>query len=105
MTHLVIVPSTNKNKKYDAIFSDGITYQKISFGAANMNDYGFSTLLGCARTITGDKKARERYIKRHEKHENWNTVNAGSLSRYILWGDSNDINKNIKSFKKKFNFI
>ena len=95
MTHLVIVPSTNKNKKYDAIFSDGITYQKISFGAANMNDY----------TITGDKKARERYIKRHQKHENWKTVNAGSLSRYILWGDSNDINKNIKYFKKKFNFI
>ena len=96
MTHLVIVPSTNKNKKYDAIFSDGITYTKISFGAANMSDY----------TITGDKKARERYIKRHQKHENWNDpFTAGSLSRYILWGDSDDINKNIKYFKKKFNFI
>jgi hypothetical protein len=95
MIRLLVVKSSNKNKKYDAIFTDGTKEKKISFGAAHMNDY----------TITGDKKARERYIKRHEKNEDWNNpFTRGALSYYILWGDSNDINKNIRAFKNRFNF-
>lgn len=30
-------------------------------------------------------------------------MTAGSLSRWILWGDSINLETNIRSFKKKFN--
>lgn len=89
---LEIKKSKNKSKKYDAII-DGKT---ISFGAKGYGDY--------TNNDYDDPKAkRELYIKRHKAREDWTTVNRGSLSRYILWGDSPDINKNIKDFKKRFN--
>jgi hypothetical protein len=50
-----------------------------------------------------DKKKRENYIKRHQVNEDWTTPNAGSLSRFLLWGDSTDLNTNIQKFKSKFN--
>ena len=93
--YLHIIPSFNKKKKYDAYFIDDNNelYKKISFGSKNASDY----------TIHGDKDRRYRYWVRHQANENWNTpYSAGSLSRYILWGDSKNINKNISSFKKKF---
>ena len=31
-------------------------------------------------------------------------MTAGALSRWILWGDSKNINTNIKMFKKKFKY-
>lgn len=65
----------------------------IHFGARGMSDY----------TIHHDKKRRENYIKRHSKNEDYNGINAGSLSRFILWGDSTDIKKNIKDYEKRFN--
>ena len=54
-------------------------------------------------TIHHDKKRRENYIKRHSKNEDYNSINPGSLSRFILWGDSTDIKKNIKDYEKRFN--
>ena len=86
---MIIVKSTRKDKRLEAIFKDGTS---IHFGAKNGSTY----------IDHGDKKKRENYIKRHQVNEDWNTVNAGSLSRYILWGDSNDIGKNILDYKKKF---
>jgi hypothetical protein len=51
-----------------------------------------------------DKKKRENYIKRHQVNEDWTTpYNSGSLSRFLLWGDSTDLNTNIQKFKSKFN--
>jgi hypothetical protein len=35
--------------------------------------------------------------------EDWSKVNAGSLSRFILWGDSRNINKNLKDYLRRFN--
>ena len=89
---LEIKKSKNKNKKYDAII-DGKT---ISFGARGYNDY-------TNNNYDDPKKKRDEYIKRHLKNEDWTKVNSGSLSRFILWGDSTDINKNIKDYKKRFN--
>jgi hypothetical protein len=86
---MIIVKSTRKDKRLEAIFKDGTS---IHFGAKNGSTY----------IDHGDKKKRENYIKRHQVNEDWNTVNAGSLSRFILWGDSNDIGKNILDYKKKF---
>ena len=64
------------------------------FGSAGMDDY----------TKTKDKAQRKRYLDRHRKNENWNNYeSAGSLSRYILWGNSTSIRENIKTYKNKFN--
>lgn len=92
---LIIRPSKNKLKKYDAILTDKKGNKKvIPFGAEGYSDFILSG---------GDKKKREAYIKRHSKNEDWTKINAGSLSRYILWGKSKDLDTNIKDFKKKFN--
>lgn len=66
----------------------------IHFGARGYKDY----LLGAT---DGD---RMNYIARHRVNEDWDDpMTAGALSRYILWGESRDIDENIKAFKKKFN--
>jgi len=80
-------------KRFMAIFHNGKT---IHFGR-----YGGETYID-----HGDKDKRTNYIKRHQKRENWNTpYTAGSLSRWITWGDSTDINENIRAFKKRFNIV
>ena len=52
-----------------------------------------------------DKVKRSNYLKRHKVNENWDQVNAGSLSRYLLWGSSTDINENLINYLTKFNII
>ena len=49
-----------------------------------------------------DKAKRYAYIARHRVNENWEKINAGSLSRYILWGTHTSLDKAIKSFLKRF---
>ena len=46
---------------------------------------------------------KKAYIARHKVREDWSKINSGSLSRFILWGKHQDINKNLKSFLKRFN--
>jgi len=46
---------------------------------------------------------RTNYLKRHKVNEDWNSINPGSASAFILWGKSRDINKNLETFLKKFN--
>jgi hypothetical protein len=90
----IITKSHLKNKKYDGIFLN--EYDKpliIPFGQKNASDY----------TIHGDILRRERYRQRHQQREDWETpFNAGSLSFHLLWGDSTNLNTNIRNFKKKF---
>ena len=95
MKLIKIIKSKNPKKKFDAIFGENGKTKTVSFGSAGMNDY----------TLTGDKEARERYRKRHKKDLRTNDPKrAGYLSYYILWGDSKNINTNIKNYKKMFNF-
>ncbi len=89
---MIIVNSKSKNKRFTAVFSDG---SRIDFGLK-----GGSTYID-----HGDNIKRINYIKRHKVNENWNKINAGSLSRYILWGDTTDLNKNIQDYKRRFNII
>ena len=49
-----------------------------------------------------DKAKRYAYIARHRANENWEKINAGSLSRYILWGTHTSLDKAIKSYLKRF---
>jgi hypothetical protein len=49
-----------------------------------------------------DKVKRSNYLKRHKVNEDWNQVNAGSLSAYILWGDTSDMYANLINYLDKF---
>ena len=86
-----IIKLQNDKHKYLAIFKDGT---KTKFGASGYSDY----------TMHHDLVRRDRYRERHKKDlETANPKRAGYLSYYILWGDSSNINENIRAYKKKFN--
>lgn len=87
--------SPNKDKKLRATFikKDG-GEKTVDFGAKGYSDY----------TIHKDPERRERYLKRHKANEDWSKPDtAGSLAKHLLWGESTSLQKNIQSFKKKFN--
>jgi len=89
-----IKPSTQKDKKFMAIFydDDGKKKKTTHFGAKGMSDF----------TIHKDKERKERYLDRHRKRENWNDpMTAGSLSRYLLWNKPT-LKASISDYKKKF---
>lgn len=93
---VVIKSSTKPEKKLMAVFSskDSSRTKTIHFGAKGMDDY----------TKTKDKAQRQRYLERHRRRENWKVPDtAGSLSRWILWGESTSRRDNISSFKRRFN--
>ena len=94
MKLLTIQPSTKPDKKMMAMFEVNGRTRTIHFGQKKADDY----------TITKDRDQRDRYLMRHKANENWNKPDsAGALSRWILWGNSTSIHKNIEEFKKKFN--
>ena len=89
-----IKPSTQKDKKFMAIFYDdeGKKVKTTHFGAKGMSDF----------TIHKDKERKERYLDRHRKRENWNDpMSAGSLSRWILWNKPT-LKASIADYKKRF---
>lgn len=91
--YVKIIPSTNKGKKYTAIFYDSnMTKIKTThFGASGYSDY----------TQHKDPERKQRYIERH-KNENWDDYkSAGALSRYILWGETS-LEASKKKYAKKF---
>ena len=45
---------------------------------------------------------RANYIKRHKVNEDWTKVNPGSLSRFLLWGDSGDLQVNLDAYRERF---
>ena len=91
---VIIKRSTNRQKKYMAVFyKDGKKIKTTHFGAAGMSDY----------TKHKDSNRKKRYMTRHRKRENWNNyMSAGSLSRYILWNKPT-LKASIADYKKKFN--
>lgn len=93
MKLLSIKKSTAKGKKWTATFLIDDKEQKVNFGATGYLDY----------TIGATDKQREAYLKRHDKEKNQPANTAGALSYYVLWGESRSMNKNIQSFKKRYN--
>ena len=82
--------ATDGKHKWVATFADG---HRTSFGAAGMSDY----------TIHHDKLRRANYLARHKANESWNNPrSAGSLSRFLLWGDSTSLQANLASFRRRF---
>jgi hypothetical protein len=62
----------------------------------------FGSDVGTTYIDEGDKEKRENYIARHKVNEDWSNVNAGSLSRYLLWGKSKNINRNLRDYLERF---
>ena len=92
---VIIKPSTIKGKKLTAIFydNDNKKVKTTHFGAAGMSDY----------TKNKDPERKKLYLARHRARENWNDyMTAGSLSRYILWGETT-LRTSIQKYKQRFN--
>ena len=93
---ITVKPSDSKTKKYVATFMINGKEKKTSVGAKGYTDY----------LISKDKERRDRYRKRHAKdlltETNKKGLGAGSLSFFLLWGDSTSLKENIKDYKKRF---
>jgi hypothetical protein len=81
--------------KYKAVFQgDNGRERSTKFGLSGMDDF----------TLTKDVAQRDRYRSRHAKDLHTNDpTRAGFLSYYLLWGDSSSLQKNISSYRTKFN--
>ena len=91
MRFISLEKSNKPNKKLVIKFSDpDLT---IHFGSKYSSTY----------LDHHDKVKRSNYLKRHKVNENWNQINAGSLSAYILWGPSTDLYENLFNYLDKFN--
>ena len=87
---MLIEKSTRKGKRFMATYANG---KVVHFGQEGGKTY----------IDEGDKLKRENYLLRHKKRENWNDpFSPGSLSRYLLWGDSTNMETNHQAFMKKF---
>ena len=95
----VIPTNSGSDKKYTAVLCQckGPTKclpkdrKKINFGSKGSLTY-----------ISGATQEQQKnYLARHSVNENWNAINAGSLSRYILWS-AKTLQQGILNFKNKF---
>lgn len=83
-------PANDGRHKWIAHFADG---RKTRFGAVGYEDY----------TQHRDEERRRLYRARHAKDlATRDPYRAGYLSMFILWGDSTDINKNVREYNKRF---
>ena len=87
---MLIQKSTRAGKRFMATYANG---KVVHFGQAGGQTY----------IDHGDKAKREAYLARHKKRENWSDpFSAGALSRYLLWGDSTNMETNHQAFMNKF---
>ena len=94
MEFISLDKSERKNKKYVIVFmKENGRPLTIHFGSKNSQTY----------LDHKDKAKRSAYIARHAPNENWDEINAGSLSKHLLWGKSTDLDKNLNEYLKKFN--
>tara|TARA_R110000851_G_C13075468_1_gene565235 strand:+ start:144 stop:446 length:303 start_codon:yes stop_codon:yes gene_type:complete len=96
---LRIENSKAKNKRFVAIFTDKNNKEKrVNFGLKNPK---IGTYIDHQ-----DKDIRRRYRARHEPPEKkfyGNPQKPSTLSRFILWGEAQNLQDAIKDYKKKFN--
>jgi hypothetical protein len=99
LTMDIVEAKPKTKKRFTAIFrlhKDGKVIKITHFGQRNPK---IGTYID-----HGDKKIRTAYRARHGTDlETKDFKRAGYLSYYLLWGDSDNLNKNIELYKKKFN--
>jgi hypothetical protein len=91
---VVFSDSRRAGKKRQAYFTDDGRHRTVHFGATGYQDY----------TMHHDPERRRRYLERHGRgREDWDRCDtAGSLSRWVLWGDSTSRAENERAFRKRF---
>ena len=90
--NIIIKKSLTPGKKFDALIDNKKT---IHFGATGYEDY----------TMHKDKERKERYLKRHQKNENWHSpLSAGFYSRWLLWNEPT-ITESIRDTNRRFKII
>lgn len=93
MKLLKIQRTPNEPKEFKAVFDVNGRTKTTRFGTSS------NFVLNPNKTTTD----RTNYIKRHQVNEDFNDpTSAGALSRFVLWGDSRSLKKNISAFKKRF---
>jgi hypothetical protein len=79
--------------KRTALFTGDGRRRTIHFGAQGYEDY----------TMHHDERRRRSYLDRHGRREDWDRCDtAGSLSRWVLWGDSTSRSENELAFRRRF---
>ena len=86
--------SDKKTKKFKIVLSIDGKKKTIHFGSKVSKTF----VEGASK-----KKRENYYIKRHKVREDWDNINAGPLSRFILWGDSDNLMKNLIQYLEDFN--
>ena len=89
MKFISLKPSTRPDKRFMITFSE--PKKTIHFGAKNGSTY----------IDHKDKTKRSNYLARHKVREDWDNVNAGSLSALLLWNGPN-LNDNLNAYLRKF---
>jgi hypothetical protein len=88
--HVVIIKSSNPNKKFSVIINGRKT---IHFGAAGYQDF----------TQHHDIERKRRYISRHLARENWSDpFTAGFWSGNLLWNKPT-IEASARDIARRFN--
>jgi len=96
MKLLDLKKSSNKDKKFMAVFELAGSQKTTHFGSAGSMDYTKYS----DRTLADQKQ--KLYLDRHRKNENWDDpTSAGALSRWILWSEPT-VDKGIRAYKKRF---
>ena len=93
MRFISLEQSPRPTKKYVINFKE--PNKTVHFGSKNSSTY----------LDHQDKVKRQNYLLRHSVNEDWESINAGSLSAIILWGKTTDLNKNLKYYLNKFNIV
>ena len=85
------VEKSNDGKhKWVAHFKNG---RSVRFGAVGYTDY----------TLGAPDEKRAAYRARHKKDlVTRDPYKPGYLSMYLLWGDSRDMNQNVREYNKRF---
>ena len=75
---------------------------KIKYPDGKVKTINFGSIHHSNYLIHQNDERKKRYIDRHKSNENWNEINSGSLSRYLLWGEKT-LDDSIKKYEKMFN--
>ena len=94
MYSIRITASRNKNKRFDAVFTNksDASVHRVSFG-----QFGGSTFIDHR-----DKTKQSAYLKRHTINEDWrDPFSAGALSRWILWNKPT-LEASLRDYSRRF---
>ena len=93
--------SSRKDKRYTADYC--MCKKKDECKGSNRKLVHFGQPGGTTYIDGASEQTKDAYLARHKVREDWSDpLTPGALSRFLLWGPTRSLMKNIESFKKKF---